>query len=475
MFTARFAGIVNTTPAGTITGSGANNQVTLWNGATGVIGDAGFGWTGSGGTFDATLGRSVQLGAVSTTTGLLKLANAGSAFLTTIQAGAAAAARTYTWPTNFGAAGSILTDAAGNGTLSWGADGVFGTGVNGQVTLWTGTHSIAGDVGLTFSGTGATFLLETQGSITLPATVDATTGIIFKGANSFIHNFDMGVGNNTFVGVLAGNFTGFASGYNSGFGVNALSSLISGTSDNAFGVGALGLTTGGDYNNAFGYNALAVNTTGSRNVALGHQALLSSTTGDANVALGYAAGSNAAGSNELYLGNVSQVSLADDKAYSLLYGTFAGSAGTSVGQMLQVNGTLNTPIIGNGVTAPVTTLTESVATGFATLTFGASESVSTNFLCRVKANDATNFQSLTCRFNVSSVRKAAGNTITTIGTVDSVLSESSGGSTLTCTFTVTEGASAVTINANAVSSLTQTTLNISFLAESVGAVTIAKL
>ena len=31
---------------------------------------------------------------------------------------------TYTWPTNFGSAGTSLTDAAGNGTLSWAAGGI---------------------------------------------------------------------------------------------------------------------------------------------------------------------------------------------------------------------------------------------------------------------------------------------------------------------------------------------------------------
>jgi hypothetical protein len=68
---------------------------------------------------DVIIDGSVQLGTVSTTTGALALAHASSAFLTTITAGNAAAARTYTWPVDFGAAGSVLTDAAGNGTLSW--------------------------------------------------------------------------------------------------------------------------------------------------------------------------------------------------------------------------------------------------------------------------------------------------------------------------------------------------------------------
>lgn len=66
-----------------------------------------------------TASGAIQSGTVSVATGALKLANAASAFLTTIQAGNALAARTYTWPTDFGAAGSALTDAAGNGVLSW--------------------------------------------------------------------------------------------------------------------------------------------------------------------------------------------------------------------------------------------------------------------------------------------------------------------------------------------------------------------
>ncbi len=64
---------------------------------------------------------TLRLGTISVTTGQLLLANSGSANLTIIQAGAAANARTYTWPTDFGAAGTFLMDAAANGTLSWSA------------------------------------------------------------------------------------------------------------------------------------------------------------------------------------------------------------------------------------------------------------------------------------------------------------------------------------------------------------------
>lgn len=134
-----------------------------------------------------------------------------------------------------------------------------------------------------------------------------------------------------------------------------------------------------------------------------------------------------------------------------------------------------TPTVSSSTTT--TTLTESSATSFATLTYSASSTVGAEFLVRVRANDATDFQVLTSRVRVSSVRKATGNTVSAIGVVGTdLLAESAGGSTLSCTFTVVEGASAATLQANCVSSLTQTTLNLSLLAETVGGpVTIAQL
>jgi len=81
-----------------------------------------------------TVAGPITSGTVSTTTGGLKLANSASANLTTIQAGNAVAARTYTWPTDFGSAGAVLTDAAGDGTLSWAVGGGGGgvTSVSGM-------------------------------------------------------------------------------------------------------------------------------------------------------------------------------------------------------------------------------------------------------------------------------------------------------------------------------------------------------
>lgn len=128
------------------------------------------------------------LGTVSSVTGQLKLANSASAFLTTIQAGNAAATRTYTWPTNFGAAGAALTDAAGNGTLSWVVPGGGGLTI-GTTTITGGTdtrilRNNAGVLGeYTLTGTGTVAVMQTGAALITPALGVATgTSLALGGA-----------------------------------------------------------------------------------------------------------------------------------------------------------------------------------------------------------------------------------------------------------------------------------------------------
>lgn len=129
---------------------------------------------------------TLRLGTVSSITGQLLLANSASANLTTIQAGNAAAARTYTWPTNFGAAGTVLTDAAGDGTLSWAAAG-GGSGIAvGTTTVTSGTatrllYETAGNVvgeisGATSNGTALTLVAPILGT-PASATLTNATGL----------------------------------------------------------------------------------------------------------------------------------------------------------------------------------------------------------------------------------------------------------------------------------------------------------
>lgn len=83
-------------------------------------------------------------------------------------------------------------------------------------------------------------------------------------------------------------------------------------------------------------------TTGNNNVFLGYQAGYNTTSGANNIALGYSAGYNmTTDSNSFYVGNIQQTTVANDKAYSLLFGKFSGVSGSLTGQQLTVNGTLN--------------------------------------------------------------------------------------------------------------------------------------
>ena len=158
------------------------------------------------------------------------------------------------------------------------------------------------------------------GTVTIPTTASSATGVIYKGADRFIHNFEhptgdtaVPVGYNTFVGVNAGNFAmgstatqthhgsynsamGYAALYsnttgyqNSAMGLQALDSNTTGYQNSAMGMHALYSNTTGCYNSAMGMYALYSNTTGCYNSAMGMRALQNNTTGCYNSAMGYAA------------------------------------------------------------------------------------------------------------------------------------------------------------------------------------------
>jgi hypothetical protein len=138
-------------------------------------------------------------------------------------------------------------------------------------------------------------LSQSNGHITLPATSEGSTlGAIYKGADRFIHNFHAtGTnGNNTFVGVNAGNFSMSMStaiedaSANTGVGAASLSSLTTGRENSGFGTETLQLTETGSSNTAVGFQTLRFNTAGDNNSALGMWALYNNGTGSSNSALG---------------------------------------------------------------------------------------------------------------------------------------------------------------------------------------------
>lgn len=174
----------------------------------------------------------------------------------------------------------------------------------------------------------ATGYLTLNKSLSLSHTTSSTLGVIYKGSDRFIHDYKgPGTdGNNTFVGINAGNFSmggsnsfdgsyntavgtlSFSSNttgyYNSAFGVSALqnntigqansafgsfslSTVTYGSSNSAFGTGSLQTNKEGYYNSAFGAGALQANTWGNGNSAFGSNSLMYNSTGQHNSAFGY--------------------------------------------------------------------------------------------------------------------------------------------------------------------------------------------
>jgi hypothetical protein len=163
-------------------------------------------------------------------------------------------------------------------------------------------------------------------SVTLPLTTSSLTGVIYKGADRFIHTYQ-GTGllgqiffGNTFVGIGSGNFTMAKVGpltpqMNTGIGYAALSSLTTGSVNMALGQGAMAACTSGKMNVAVGAGTLGSLTSGISNVAIG-QSAGSTGNGSRNIFIGYAAGTNEAGSDKLYIEP-------SNSASPLIYGDFA--------------------------------------------------------------------------------------------------------------------------------------------------------
>ncbi len=134
--------------------------------------------------------------------------------------------------------------------------------------------------------------LNLNRSLVLPNTTDNTTGVIYKGVDRFIHNYQATgtSGQNVFIGINSGNFTmsgtSLNASRNSALGNLSLSSLTTGSSNSALGYNSLYLNTIGSYNSAFGETSLRNNTTGSNNAAFGSSSLFSNTTGNNNSSFG---------------------------------------------------------------------------------------------------------------------------------------------------------------------------------------------
>jgi len=192
-------------------------------------------------------------------------------------------------------------------------------------------------------------------------TTSATTGVIFKGADRFIHNYHNTVGGgavptgrNTFVGVGAGNFTMGSmatntshGSYNNALGAYSLQNNTTGYSNIAIGVSSLQNNTTGHFNSALGTYSLYTNTTGYSNIAIGVSSLQNNTTGYSNSAIGVSSLlGNTTGYNNSAMGVNSLNAL---KPTSKAITAFADYSGTVAGTVLATS-------VGHGLAVGATTL-----------------------------------------------------------------------------------------------------------------------
>jgi hypothetical protein len=209
-----------------------------------------------------------------------------------------------------GANGLGVSQGAGTVTVASNA-----TPANTPVTIvsrdGSGSFS-AGSVGL-------------AGTLDLPNTTSASTGMITLGGTPFLHNFGS---RNTFVGNQAGN-TNMTGNANTGVGLSALHANTTGWGNVASGEEALLSNTTGYANTAVGDEAMRYNSTGYNNSAFGDVALYANTTGGDNSAVGYGAlGSNKTASYNSALGSLA-LALNTTGAYNSAVGYASLNANTT--------------------------------------------------------------------------------------------------------------------------------------------------
>ncbi len=175
--------------------------------------------------------------------------------------------------------------------------------------------------------------LSLNSSLSLSVSTSSTLGVIFKGGDRFMHDYqDAGTnGYNTFLGRNAGNFTMAGTGpeasYNTGIGYT-LYSLTTGYENTGVGYNSLGSNTSGYFNTAVGVQSSFSNTDGTENTAMGLNSLYTNITGDQNTAVGVnSLFSNTSGFNSAF-------------GYESLYLNTSGYQNSAVGkQSLYTNST----------------------------------------------------------------------------------------------------------------------------------------
>ena len=146
-----------------------------------------------------------------------------------------------------------------------------------------------------------------------------TTG----GGNNATFNVALGADTLTRIGNSSG--ATFASSYNIAIGNTSLRDLDAGKRNTGVGFGSLQKLTSGSNNTVIGGGGSNI-LTGSNNVIIGTAAMGTATSSSNNVALGDWAGAYETGSNLLFIDSLNRGNPTNNKANSIIWGTFADAA-----------------------------------------------------------------------------------------------------------------------------------------------------
>jgi len=287
--------------------------------------------TPAGPTTTLELGNTIKLGVASTTPGILQLANASNANITSLQAGVGAAVQTYQLPTILGTAGQVLAiNAVGPPTtLNWvtPASGGAVSSVTGSagVTVSPTTGAVVASLNLGYAPTW-TATHTFNATIDLPNTTGSGIGVITKGGTPFIHNAKSAAAGNTFLGSNAGNF-GVTGALNVGLGNNALLNITSGNQNMAMGAASLQGLTSGTNNIGIGYTTL-IAYNGNSSTAIGNVVMPNATSGDNNTSIGANSGNGlVTGASNTLIGAGAGYSLGTNDSNNTIIGRWTSSAG----------------------------------------------------------------------------------------------------------------------------------------------------
>ena len=248
---------------------------------------------------------------------------------------------------------TVTDDGDGSVTISI-SDSYINSSISGTANEITVDDDGDGTVTISIPDPAIIDDLELTKDLTLSKTTSSSRlGVIRKGTDNFIHDFNYGDngtvitnGFNCFIGTNCGNFT---------MGSTA-TSIYHASYLTAVGYESLHSNTIGKDNTAIGYKALYKNTEGNGNISISSKSLYSNTTGGYNTAIGYRAlysntegnGNFAIGTRSLYLNITGGYNLGI--GYKSLYNNTEGNGNIAIGsQSLYSNttGGYNTAIGGD--------------------------------------------------------------------------------------------------------------------------------